>query len=399
MENYNNSEFLSERISPLRKFFVLNSGAVLDTYFKAKKSDQQRKFGLGLFVTIVALVSATVSSLAWSVPFGPAGLLVGPGWLCLMLFLERVVLQQIETQSMHAMVNKWLKKHPELAEKTSSGFEVFLKKFGLIAFRLCMIVGISYFSTEMMRVLMFKPEIVREIQFRQNKESQRVADSILLQRKVAQTKFEAKEKSVATAQNTYGSLIADFDTRIAALGDSITAWRTKLPYEVNGEKGGISGQKGDGPHAKAIRETIQGFTDAQTALIEQENAAKTGSAQFNAIGISQKEVDRARTELKDELATLDRRQAELIERIKARPENGLMFMLSVLKDLSTKNPVVVAVFWLFILIESAPVLLKSMAKDDSYIAAGAIEIFEDLKDSLEISQGIAKKIKIIETQF
>lgn len=249
-------------------------------------------------------------------------------------------------------------------------------------FRLLMIFIISYFNSEMVRVIMFRPEIVAEIKLRQDKETSAIIDSLQTQRVEVKKRLEKKEDALQKSNQNLEQLIAAYDEKITTIDDSLNYWNSKLVHEVKGP-GGVSGITGDGPVSKAIRETISRYNEMKTALIAERDAAKTGSVASNSVNLSERELKDERDRAKEALAEIDTMQSKLIKQVMDRPVNGLSFMITVLNDIAKRNWLIWAVFGMFIFIESIPVLMKFFSDEDSFIHQRAKEYMQSLEQSIK----------------
>lgn len=370
MANNTNEFYEPTELSMWDKIFIKCSGTILGGNFqKTTIDDQGKRRNTGILVFIIISTSACLASVSWSIPLGWKGIFVGPFWFMIMLFLERILLQQMDTNNYHNTANQWLAGNFDPSTmKSRPAIWIVIMRFVLIFF-------ISYVNSEMVQVLMFKPEIVAETMLRQNKETAHIVDSLSAIRKVVDAKYNEKEKALSAAQANQNNLISNYDQRIAALDDSLTFWNSKYVYEVKGPNG-VTGISGDGPVAKSIQKTIDRFTNMKIDLVAERDGAKSESSQMMSITMAQNELEQAKAVRKVEVDKIDKKQAELIKQIIDRPVNGLYYMLSVLSDISGRNPFIWFMFFLFFLIEAIPIIVKAMMKNDSYIYWCAVEYIE-----------------------
>lgn len=374
--------------SSISLFFAACGGSTLAAFKKTLPDDKQKRITAGIVVFVVALVSAVLASVAWFIPMGPWGYLVGPFWFMIMLMLERSILQQMDVISVRK-VAKAMKEgtfdHEHIEKNSSAGF-------GWLLLRFVMIFFICYFNSEMIRVIMFKPEITAEIKMRQDSETAAISDSLKHQKdSVANTVIKA-EDALGKMQADLATLAQSYEEKITATDDSIKFWSSKLPYEIKGP-GGVSGRAGDGSVAKGIRETISRYEALKENLIAERNAAKTESVAAQSVDVYTKELEKARVKAKADLADIDTAEQALIEKVLARPVNGLAFMLEVLNDIAGRNPIIWAVFFMFFFIEAIPVLLKFFSKSDSFVFERAIEHVQLIQNSNERAADIRKRMQ------
>lgn len=354
------------------KFLLNCSGTTLRGAFnRTSIDDQQKRKKTGAVVFTIVFASACLAGLSWTIPFGAYGIFVAPFWFFIMLSLERLILQQMDTNASHEIAKQWMNENFGLSNSKSWSWS----KFRLVTIRFILIFFISYVNSEMIQVLMFRNEIVSEIMLRQDNETARINDSLSIIRKTVEDKFGAKEKALNTAQGNLADLISNYDTKISAIDDSIQKWTSQHVYEVSGE-GGITHKRGDGSVAKTMEKTLNKLTVAKIDLVAEREDAKSNSAQVTLINMAQKELDQAKAEKKTELDKLDKIKEDLVRQLKARPVNGLYFMLTVLSDISGRNPFVWFMFCLLFLIEAIPVIVKSMMKNDSFVFESALEYLE-----------------------
>jgi hypothetical protein len=361
------------------------------TFEKTSPDDQQKRINAGIVVVVIAAASAILASIAWSIPMGMPGYLVGIIWFAIMLLLERAILQQMDAVAAGKLVQKYLK----------GDFKVDTKERGVgvgwLLLRFIMIIFICYFNSEMVRVVMFKPEIVAEIKVRQHAETAKIADSISAVRKSIKRKNFQADSTSTSAEKDLIALIDRYNGQITAISDSIAYLSAKLPHEVKGP-GGISGKSGDGPVAKAIRQSIEMFQNQKAALVAERDSAKIGSAQANALAFARKQAVEDKLQTEAEVKELDKREQQLIDQVMDRPVNGLAFMLSVLNDISGRNMLIWAVFFMFFFIEAIPVLLKFFSKIDSFVYLRAMDQLEMMKDHNQRAANIVQQLRAIERQ-
>lgn len=351
-----------------------------------------KRINSGLVVVVIATISAFIAGAAWAIPLGPIGWLVGIPWFAVMLLLERSILQQMDAVAASNLAQNWLKGNFETTE-TKAAISI-----GWLAIRFTMILFICYFNSEMIRVIMFKPEIVAEIKLRQDAQTAHIVDSMSVIKKQAQTDLKNAQVNLAGAQDNLNTLIMNYDEQIRSITDSINMLNAKLPYEVKGP-GGISGNAGDGPVANSIRESIRAFESQKAQLLADRANATNGSAQATSLTFNKAQLDSAQKRATAELATIEKKEKELVEKIMARPVNGLAFMLEVLNDIAGRNLIIWAVFFLFFFIEGIPVLLKFFSKNDSFVHHRAIEYLELHKGSQERARAVIAAMKEAQKQF
>ena len=238
-----------------------------------------------------------------------------------------------------------------------------------------MIFFISYFNSEMVRVILFKPEIVAEIKSRQDKDVSKIIDSISVLRDSAQMRFDQKEFSFSRTKSLLDQKIRDCD-------DSIAQITSDHVYEVSG-RGGITHRAGNGSVAKSMEEASERFKELKASLIRQSSVSKDTSGQVSALGLAQQERNDARILLGQKNAELDSVQEKIVKRYLDRPVNGLSFMLSVLNDLASRDWLIWTVFAMFFFIEAIPVLIKFTSTIDSFIFERANESVEMIADQNE----------------
>ena len=384
----------SERTSGFKNFIVRLSGSTKSTYDQASPDDQQKRFNYGLVVFVIVIVSSFIASIAWAIPMGTAGLIVGLPWFAIMAGIEMLILYQMDTDAVHALVAGWLKSGGNIPANVTKKWYTSL---GWLLIRFIMIGGVSYFNSEMIRVLMFKPEIVAEIKIRQNSETAHISDSLSSAKKKVETRIHKKEEALSKADENLTALILQYDQQIKAVEDSINYFNSKLVYEVKGPNG-ISGITGDGPVAKQIRQTIATYEKRKDQLIADRDLSKSESGQVNSLKLAQKELDSAQSRGKREIAELKLKEKELVEQVMSRPVNGLAFMLEVLNDIAGRNPIIWAVFFLFFFIECIPVLMKFVSKNDSYIHKRAIAHIENVRETTEEARRIVGEIDAMRAQ-
>ncbi len=391
-QNQHPSSSNTRNKASLYNFIVKLSGSTKHSFDLASSDDQQKRFNYGLVVFIVVMASSIVASIAWSIPMGPAGLSVGLIWFPIMSGIEMLILYQMDTDAAHSLANAWLRNDFGQTVKKK-----WYTSFGWLLIRFIMIGGVSYFNSEMVRVLMFKPEIVAEIKVRQNTETAHISDSLSMAKKKIEKKIEKKQEAVTKADENLNTLITQYDEQIKAVEDSINYFNSKLVYEVKGP-GGITGITGDGPVSKQIRETIKTYEKRKDQLITDRDLSKTESGQVNSLKLAQKEADSAVSRGKREMAELKLREKELIDQVMSRPVNGLAFMLEVLNDIAGRNPIIWAVFFLFFFIECIPVLMKFVSKNDSYIHKRALAHLENLKETQQEARDAMNQINAMNPQ-
>lgn len=388
----NANQPIQKELSKSAKFFAVCGGSTLHTLYKAKPDDQHKRINAGIVVVCIAAVSAILASIAWSIPMGPLGYIVGPIWFAIMLLLERSILQQMDVVASHKLAKQWLNGTFTIESQGRAHIGI-----GWLLMRFTMILFICYFNSEMVRIIMFKPEIVSEIKLRQDKETSHIVDSInLVKDSVRQTVVKSSLESKKSEQ-ALTDYVESFNVRISAIDDSVALLQAKLPYEVKGP-GGISGNPGDGPVAQSIRETILAFQSQRSELIAQRDSAKTSSVQAQSLRFSRAEADSARVHADSAIAQLSRKEAELKQQVMDRPVNGLAFMLSVLNDISGRNILIWAVFFMFFFIEGIPVLLKFFSPIDSFNHIRALEYLEMIKDSNKQAADIYKTLKQLQSE-
>lgn len=373
--------------SPISLFFAACGGSTLATFKKTLPDDKQKRITAGIVVFVVALVSAVLASVAWAIPMGPWGYLVGPFWFMIMLMLERSILQQMDVISFRKVAKALLDGtfNQENIEKNSSA------GFGWLMLRFTMIFFICYFNSEMIRVIMFKPEITAEIKMRQDAETAAISDSLKHQKDSVDAQVKKSEDDLGQMQASLADLASSYEDKITAVDDSIKFWSSKLPYEIKGP-GGVSGITGEGPVAKGIRETISRYQALKESLISERNAAKTESVAAQSVEVYTEELKKIRQKAKEDLTEINIAEQALIEKVLARPVNGLAFMLEVLNDIAGRNPIIWAVFFMFFFIEAIPVLLKFFSKSDSFVFERAIEHVELIQRSNERAADIRERM-------
>lgn len=375
MANVNPGAQPANEMSKMKKFFVSCGGATLATFSKTNLDDQQKRTRNGMVVFVVATTSAIIASIAWAVPMGTPGYTVGLIWFAVMLGLEVSILQQMDYVAAYNLVQKWMKGDFHSDKDASVGVSWLLTRFLMIFF-------ICYFNSEMIRVIMFKPEIVSEIKLRQDKETSAIIDSLHNQKVAVKKQVEKKEDDYQKSNDNLETFITSYDQKISTIDDSLNYWNSKLIYEVKGP-GGVSGIVGDGPTAKTIRESIARYGVMKTNLIAERDSAKTQSVASNSVSIADRELKEARVRAKEQLADIDSMQKKLVQQVLDRPVNGLYFMVSVLNDIASRSFLIWAVFFMFFFIEGIPVLLKFFSKNDSFIHQKALEIMKDMKETSE----------------
>lgn len=376
-----------QKVSFLSRIFIAYSGSTYHCYEMANKNDQQRRMFMGIFVFIIVLAGSFVAGLAWAIPMEWPGYFAGFIWFAIMSFLEIIIMQQLDTININSLVKRWLAGDRSNDYKKSG--------IGVLVFRLGFILAVSYFNSEMMRVYMFKPEIVAEIKIRQDKEIQKNIDSLDLRKKLASEKLSLKEKELTVSNKKLADLVESYDQKIKTIDDSLVFYTSKQFYEVKGP-GGFSGKAGDGPIAKAIRKTIEVLEKQKKALIDERIYASQSSGQVSAIKMAEIETEKARVIYRKEIADLDTAKAAIIKQVLSRPVNGLSFMLDVLGDISKRSAIVLMVFILFFLVESSPVVFKFITKNDSYIFASAMEKLREMKEVNQKSRDLVNEINALQ---
>lgn len=381
----------SATLGKFERFFAACGGSTIATLEKSSADDQQKRITAGIVVVIVAAVSAVLASVAWSIPMGPAGYLVGIPWFLIMLFLERSILQQMDVVAYQKLAQQWLEGNfkARAGERSAVGF-------GWLITRFLMIFFICYFNSEMVRVVMFQPEIIAEIKIRQDAELQSIADSISVIRKDLVAEVSQYETAVEDAQQDLMLLMAEYDAQISAVNDSLTMLNAKLPHEVRGDRSSISGIAGDGPVARSIRESIASFQQQKASLISERNEARVSSAQARNLSFAEGELADAREAAVIVDAELDDIEKALVQKVIDRPVNGLSFMLDVLNDIASRNMIIWAVFFMFFFIEAIPVLLKFFSKTDSFIHYRALEHLDLMKESSTRARAVVEAIRAME---
>lgn len=387
----NNAEQMYESmsLSKLQKFFATCGGSTTTTLAVSDPDDQQKRINAGIVVLVIALVSALLASIAWSIPMGWKGAFVGIPWFFIMFLLERSILQQMDAVASIKLANEWLKEKIADGKSKSVGW-------GWLILRFIMITFICYFNSEMIRVIMFKPEIIAEIKLRQDKETAHIVDSLDKVKQTINLELKKSDDALNQAKANLSNLVLDIDEKIKAVNDSISFWNSKLVYEVKGP-GGVTGKSGDGPVAKQIRKTIDQFKEQHDNLIKERDNAK-GSAQNDALIFAKTQNDIAQAKNKEELSKLQSRQDELIKQVMDRPVNGLEFMLSVLNDIAKRNIIIWMVFGMFFFIEAIPVLLKFFSRNDSFIYIKALTYLEMMNISNTRAAEIVRAMKNLKSE-
>ncbi len=362
-----------QRTSKLRSFLAGCSGTTMASFDKTSPDDQQKRVRSGMVVFIIILTSSILASTAWSVPLGAPGYFVGIVWFAIMWGIEVSVLQQMDSVSFHLMAQKMMARDYSPEEKNRVGA-------WYVVLRLALILVICYFNSEMVRVIMFKPEIVAAIKVQQDKETSFIIDSLHNQKVEVKKKIEKKEDEYQKSNQNLEQLIVAYDQKITTIDDSLNYWNSKLVHEVKGP-GGVSGITGDGPVSKAIRETINRYGAMKMELIAQRDSAKTQSVASNSVSIAERELKEERVRAKEAIADIDTMEKRLVQQVMDRPVNGLSFMISVLNDIAKRNWLIWAVFGMFFFIEAIPVLMKFFSKNDSFIQQRAIEYMKSVEDT------------------
>lgn len=373
----------------IKNFLITCGGTTIHSFEKTQKDDQQKRITFGIIVLVVAAVSGLLASVAWSIPMGPWGLLIGIPWFLIMLLLERAVLQQMDAVAANKRA-KELSSNNDSSEKEGKGVGV-----GWLLMRAVMILFICYFNSEMIRVIMFKPEIIAEIKLRQNDEVGAIVDSLSYVRADMKARVIEKENAVAEADQELANFVSSYEARISAIDDSLNYWNSKLVHEVKGP-GGVSGITGDGPVAEAIRESVRNYEAQKWQLIAQRDSAKVTSVQSNSLRFAQMDLDSSRARTAREITLIDQQEKKLTDEVLARPVNGLSFMLQVLNDLASRSFLIWAVFFMFFFIEAIPVLLKFFSKNDSFIEERALEILQIRVDTKKRAFELRKQMREIE---
>lgn len=381
-----NTQSSGESMSDSAKYFAKCGGNTIPTLLMSAPDDREKRIRMGKVVFLITLVSGLIASVAWSIPMGIKGVVVGLPWFIVMLYLESMILQQMDDKVAQKKYQRWL--NGDFSENNSRG----TAGIGWLLMRVILVVGISYFNSEMVRILLFKPEIVAEIKLRQDSEAAHIADSLHKQELAIAAKIKQKEDEVTHAQEALGALIVDYRERIAKCDDSIDYWTAMLPREINGS-GGLSKQRGDKFVANGIRETITRFQTQKQQLAAEMDKAGSESAEASTIGAFEKVLKDERKRGAYELAQIKKVKKELIQKILDRPANGLSFMLSVLNDISGRSTLIWMVFVIFFLIELIPVMLKFSSKSDSFNDIRAHEFLEREKDSNEKARAVYDALK------
>lgn len=378
--------------SSISLFFAACGGSTIATFKKINSDDKQKRITAGIVVFVIALVSAVLAGIAWSIPMGPGGILVGPFWFAIMLLLERSILQQMDVVSIRKLVKAWLEGNYNSHVEKGGGVG-----FGWLLLRFTMIFFICYFNSEMIRVIMFKPEITAEIKMRQDAETAAISDSLKHYKDSIANHVSKAENDLGQMQAELATLAQSYEDKISAIGDSINYWNSMLPHEIKGP-GGVSGRTGDGSVAKGIREVIANYEKSRNNLILERNAAKTESVAAQSVSVYTDELEKTRKKAKQDLAEVDAAEKALIQKVLDRPVNGLAFMLEVLNDIAGRNPIIWAVFFMFFFIEAIPVLLKFFSKSDSFIYERALEHIELMKQTSTKAAAIVKALRDVDAQ-
>lgn len=374
------------KLTRLQRFFVVSSGTTLASYHKALPDDQQKRRNQGIVVVAVAAISGLLAGLAWSIPMGWPGYFVSIPWFLIMLLLERVVLQEMDTVAAIKLAKEWMKGNFNYEDEKRGSVGI-----GWLLLRFIMIFFICYFNSEMVRIVLFRPEIVAEIKIRQDAETAKVSEAIKSERDSINGLIASKELAVKDAQKELAFLIEGYDEKINALDDSLNFWNSKYIYEVKGP-GGLTGKAGNGPVSEAITRSIDEFEWLRNQTTMQRDSARRYSVQAGNLLFAEDELNFARKRAKEEIAFVEEREKALIKEIMDRPVNGLAFMLSVLNDISGRNIIIWAVFAMFFFFEGIPVLLKFFSKNDSYITERALQYMEKIKDSNEQAKVIYESL-------
>ncbi len=342
---------------------IFASGSDKQVLASCKASDRSKRLALGYLVLMVAVVSGIVAGQAWSVPLGQVGWVIAPIWCVLILLIDSNFIKQIEERKAKA----------KLDEKSASA------GVGFVLFRLIMIFVISYFNSELVRVIMFKPEIVAEIKIRQDNSIQIKFDSIAVLRSTEDALLAAAQEKVNEAENNLFEVVSQYDTELKNARDSSTYYGQLLLREIDGT-GGLTKTKGDEDVARAIREQKKNWDETIVRLVEQRKSTADSSAQVSLISMAREERDTVQARHGRKMLALDLVQQKEQDLILSRPVNGLSFMISVLNDIAKRDMIIWAVFGLFLFIESAPVLIKFTSRPDSYTYIIANNIKDEEED-------------------
>lgn len=367
-----------------KNFFAKAGGTTIASFEKANQNDQQRRVTLGIVVLVVILFTSLVQSIGWTVPFGPIGLIVGPFWFCIFFYFERMLLQQMDNDKAHWLSDTWLRGERELnATKRSIQIRWLIARF-------VMILVTSFFASEMLQVMIFKPEIMAEIKTRKETEIKRIGDSLDIQRAAVLDMVLEKQNVRDSAQAELTAYINRYDAKISEVSDSINSWNAKLPYEVRGE-GGISGKYGDGPVAKSIRETIRMYEGMRDNWLISRDSAQVNSEPAHTLKKCEQDLESERAFAAKALARIDSTQAFEVRKVENRPMLGLAATISVLHDVASRDWTIWVIFAMFILVEIIPMVLKTVSKLDSFI-------HEEAKERLRVLKASDQEIKRLMTK-
>lgn len=344
--------------------FAWYAGADLGVLRTMPTSVREKRAAFGYVMFIVIYVSSALALNVWTDILGSAlkGLFVGVTWFLLLSGIDRAIMVFMDHDPIRTME----------------------KRVTIMVVRLFLVLGISYVNATIIQMKIFDPEIKEVIAQKTYGNIQHVRDSIAPLVETYETEIAENELAIMKKQSEYQSWVEKNQTEQIAFRDSIRHREDLYVKEIEGLVG--SGKKGDGPAAKAKRESILQDSIRLASMKEEFEQNKQTSPQWNAILLATSHRDTRNAELNRQIAKLQDVENAQITKIAAIKDDGFSHRYEALQIVAKRSFFVYAWLLLFIVIEALPIILKMMMGKDVYEEAIHAEAAQVKAEKIQASQ-------------
>lgn len=356
----------ANRINPVKKFFLICSGADLEILKMPECRTELNKYmGIGATIFSTAALASVSGGYALFTVFKPsplpdgreipptfahyaAAVCFGLLWGAIIFNLDRYIVSTIRKKSQPA----------NLPFKQRIAWK--LSEFARVAPRLILAVFISIIITRPIELKLFESEIDKEMSSQTSIDVARMKDKV---------KNEFPEINRLEAENKQlNKELEDKQTQVKAL------YELALAEGMGEQRGNTTGRRGKGPF---YAERMAAYEQANDELAELKTANEA------------KIKDNEQT-----LASLRQQQRGRESGLQPTIErNGLLARLKTLNELSKNNPPIDLASWflifLFIMLETAPIIVKTLSERGPY---------DDICETLEYSVAAEQQKKSFEIE-